>query len=208
MFKRTLDIAASLAGVVALAPVWLAIAAAIKTADRGPVLYRGMRVGRFGVPFAILKFRTMVVDAERLGGSSTAGDDPRLTSVGRRLRRYKLDELPQLINVLRGDMSLVGPRPQVQWAVDTYTAQERTLLQVRPGLTDPASLRFANEAEILRGAPDPDRAYMELIHPEKMRLAQAYVANQSTWLDLQILARTVVCLFSPPSALRRRSGGE
>lgn len=138
----------------------------------------------------MLKFRTMVVDADRIGGSSTPEDDPRVTRVGKVLRRYKLDELPQLWNVLKGDMSFVGPRPQVQWAVDLYSPEERAILEVRPGITDPASLKFSNEAEILKGSKDPDKDYIEKIHPEKMRLSLDYVRNRSFSGDLAIIART------------------
>lgn len=201
MAKRTLDVALSLIGLVVLGPMLGLVALAIRTTSSGPVLYRGKRAGRSGCAFAILKFRTMQVDAEQVGGSSTPDDDPRITRVGAFLRRYKLDELPQLWNVLVGDMSLVGPRPQVPWAVERYTAEERLILSVRPGITDPASLRFPNEGEILRGHPDPDRAYFELIHPEKMRLSTNYVKNSSFIGDLKILVATV------GAALGRRPSG-
>src|SRR5204862_5888771 len=138
-----------------------------KLIDRdGPVLYGGRRAGRGGREFKMYKFRSMVTNADRIGGADTADDDPRLTKTGRFLRRHKLDELPQLINVLRGDMSLVGPRPQFKWAVDLYNGEERRLLTVRPGITDYASIRFRNESEILKGSTDPDQDYMEKIHPE------------------------------------------
>ena len=143
----------------------------------------------------MLKFRTMVVDAEKIGASSTAEDDPRITRVGAVLRRYKLDELPQLINVFRGDMSFVGPRPQVQWAVDLYTEEERDLLSVRPGITDYASLRFSNEGEILKGSADPDEAYFELIAPEKIRLGLEYVRTRSFWVDLKLIFLTIARMF-------------
>jgi len=180
-----------------LSPVLLVISAAIKLDSRGPVFFKGRRVGLMGRPFGMIKFRTMVVDAERLGGSSTPEDDPRITRVGKTLRRYKLDELPQLWNVLIGEMSFVGPRPQVQWAVDLYTEEEREILGVRPGITDDASVRFANEAEILKGSKDPDRDYIEKIHPEKMRLSLEYVRNRSFSGDLSIIARTAGAIFKP-----------
>jgi lipopolysaccharide/colanic/teichoic acid biosynthesis glycosyltransferase len=145
----------------------------------------------------MLKFRSMIVNAEAVGGSSTPDDDPRVTKVGRFLRGAKLDELPQLINVLKGDMSFVGPRPQVQWAVDRYTPEERLVLTVRPGITDYASLRFANEGEILKGSTDPDRDYMEKIHPEKMRLSLEYVRSRSFATDLAIIGRTLGAVFKP-----------
>ena len=140
--------------------------------------------------FKMRKFRTMVVDADRIGGSSTPADDPRLTTIGKALRRWKIDEMPQLINVLLGEMSLVGPRPQVASDVARYTEDERRLLSVRPGVTDWASIEFRNEAEILRGHPDADNAYDELIRPEKIRLGLAYVDQRSLWVDLQILYLT------------------
>jgi lipopolysaccharide/colanic/teichoic acid biosynthesis glycosyltransferase len=179
--------------------VYAVIAAAIKTGSPGPLLYRGKRVGLNGQPFEMLKFRTMVVNADKIGGSSTPEDDPRVTPIGKKLRRYKLDELPQLINVLKGDMSFVGPRPQVQWAVDLYTPEEREILKVRPGITDEASLRFSNEAEILKGSKDPDKDYIEKIHPEKMRLSLEYVRNRSFSGDLSIIARTAQAIFKPSS---------
>ena len=192
--KRALDVVASAGALVALAPALAAIAAAIRLGSPGPVLYRGVRAGRGGRPFDMLKFRTMVDGAERMGVSSTAEDDRRITRVGRFLRRIKLDELPQLLNVLRGEMSLVGPRPQVPWAVARYSPEERRVLSVRPGITDPASLRFRNEGEILKGSTDPDRTYMELIHPEKMRLSLAYVESRTFLGDLRIIGDTLLAL--------------
>src|SRR5207245_1013961 len=146
------------------------------------------------------KFRSMVVDADRQGASSTTEDDPRVTTIGRWMRRYKLDELPQLFNVAVGDMSIVGPRPQVGWAVDLYSQEERVILELRPGITDPASVRFANEAEILKGSADPDRTYMELIHPEKMRLSLQYARTHTLLGDLRIVFQTVVVALVRPSA--------
>jgi lipopolysaccharide/colanic/teichoic acid biosynthesis glycosyltransferase len=140
----------------------------------------------------MLKFRTMIVDAERVGPSSTAGDDPRITRPGRFMRRLKLDELPQLLNVLVGDMSFVGPRPQVQWAVDLYSSEERHLLDVRPGITDWASLLFRNEGEILAGSSDPDRDYLEKIAPLKIKLGLHYVYHRSFIVDLEIILATAL----------------
>src|SRR5262249_966104 len=149
-------------------PLYLSIAVLIKLMSPGPVFYRGERMGLQKKRFYIYKFRTMGVDAERRGGSSTAADDPRITRIGRLLRKGKLDELPQFFNVLLGDMSVVGPRPQVAWAVELYNEEERKLLDVRPGITDYASIRFRNEGEILRGSSDPDKTYLEVIAPEKI----------------------------------------
>lgn len=137
----------------------------------GPVFYRGVRVGRNGKLFRIYKFRTMVVNAEKIGGSSTADDDPRITRIGKFIRKHKLDELPQLINVLKGEMSFVGPRPEVQHYVNMYTAEEKAMLSVKPGITDWASLWNSDEGAILAGSPDPEKTYMEEIRPEKNSFA-------------------------------------
>jgi len=195
--KRAFDATLAGVGLVILSPVLAFISLRIRTSSPGPILYRGKRVGLNGETFEMLKFRTMVINADQIGGSSTPEDDPRITPVGKMLRRYKLDELPQLINVLRGDMSFVGPRPQVQWAVDLYTPEERQILEVRPGITDEASLKFSNEAEILKGSKDPDKDYIEKIHPEKMRLSLEYVRNRSFSGDLAIIARTAGAIFKP-----------
>lgn len=195
MFKRFFDIGFSLGGIVLLSPVFLAVTLAIKLGTPGPVFYRGVRVGRNGEPFRIFKFRTMMVNAETVGGSSTTSSDPRITWLGHFLRKYKLDELPQLFNVLIGDMSFVGPRPQVQWDVDNYTPEEKLLLSVRPGITDDASIRFHNEGEMLEGYQDPDRAYVELIRPEKIRLSLEYVRTQSFVGDIKIIGKTFMTLI-------------
>ncbi len=195
VLKRSFDLAAAALALILLSPLFLVIGAAIKLHDRGPIFYRGERVGVGGKRFRILKFRTMVSNAERLGGSSTPLDDPRVTPIGRMLRAVKLDELPQLLNVLTGDMSLVGPRPQVAWAVALYSEAERELLSVRPGITDYASLRFRNEAEILRGSRDPDRDYLEKIAPEKLKLGLLYVRDGSFLTDVRILVATGVALL-------------
>lgn len=195
--KRAFDVVLAGASLLVLSPAFALVAAAIKLDSRGPVFYKGIRIGRNGRPFNMLKFRSMVVDAEAIGGSSTPADDPRVTKVGAFLRSTKLDELPQLWNVLVGEMSFVGPRPQVKWAVDLYTPEERMVLSVRPGITDYASLQFANEGEILKGSTDPDRDYMEKIHPEKMRLSLEYVRSRSFSGDLAIIGRTLGAVFKP-----------
>lgn len=194
MFKRLFDVIASAVGLLVFSPLLLAIAAWIKLDSPGPVFYRGRRVGRGGKPFTMLKFRTMIVNAEAKGPSSTSEDDPRITRPGRVLRRLKLDELPQLFNVLGGSMSFVGPRPQVQWAVDLYNDEQRHLLDVRPGITDYASVVFRNEGEILRGSPDPDRCYLEKIAPRKIKLGLAYVRRHHLGIDLKILAATALAM--------------
>jgi len=191
MLKRFFDIVFSSTGLVVLSPFFLSFALLIKIESKGPVFYRGIRVGRFGRLFRIFKFRSMVEDAEQLGGSSTSEADVRITQCGHFLRRFKLDELPQLINVLLGEMSLVGPRPQVAWAVERYSEKEKELLTVRPGMTDYASIRFRNEGEILRGSADPDRDYLEKIAPEKIRLGLEYVRHHSLWVDMKIIMATL-----------------
>jgi lipopolysaccharide/colanic/teichoic acid biosynthesis glycosyltransferase len=189
--KRLFDIVASLIGLALVSPVLITIAVLIKREDHGPIFYRGMRIGRHGKPFRIFKFRTMVVNAEKIGGPSTADDDSRITRVGRRIRKRKLDELPQLINVLKGDMSFVGPRPEVKHYVDMFTADEKAILTVRPGITDWASLWNPDEGAILAGSPDPERTYMEKVRPEKIRLQLKYVRERSFLSDIRIIAQTV-----------------
>lgn len=193
--KQTFDLLCATMGLVLLCPLFLAIALVIALSDGGPPFYRGWRVGLGGMPFRILKFRTMRPDAERSGVTSTANDDLRVTRIGSVLRRYKLDELPQLWNVLRGEMSLVGPRPQVQWAVNQYSAEERLLLNVKPGITDYASLVFVDEGAVLRGSADPDGDYLTKIHPTKIRLSLQYVSQASFLEDIRILVATVGALF-------------
>ena len=189
--KRAFDVIVGSLALVLLSPVMLWAAALIVRDDGRPVLYASLRVGQGGRPFRMWKLRTMIRDAERVGGPSTSGDDPRLLPSGILLRRYKLDELPQLVNVVRGEMSIVGPRPEVPLYVDMYTPAEREILSVRPGMTDRASIRFRNEGEILRGAPDPEQAYMERIRPEKIRLGLDYARTHSFLDDLRIILDTV-----------------
>jgi lipopolysaccharide/colanic/teichoic acid biosynthesis glycosyltransferase len=193
--KRSFDVVLSFVGLCLVSPVLLLIAVLINLASPGPVLYRGVRVGRRGKTFRILKFRTMIVDAELLGGSATAGDDRRLTSLGKSLRRYKLDELPQLLNVLKGEMSFVGPRPEVQKYVDKYSETERAVLQLRPGITDWASIWNSNEAAVLEGSNDPEKSYEELILPTKLALQRKYLQHHSFTTDLKILFHTFAKLL-------------
>jgi lipopolysaccharide/colanic/teichoic acid biosynthesis glycosyltransferase len=195
VIKRACDIAVASIGLVLLSPLLLLLAVAIKVSSPGPVFYRGERIGRYGQPFRIFKFRSMVVDAEKLGGSSSGDDDPRITPIGRFMRKCKLDELPQLINVLLGDMSMVGPRPEVARFVAMYTPEERVILTIRPGITDWASLWNSDEGAILAGAEDPDQAYLELIRPTKIRLQLKYVEERSLGTDMRILVLTVLRLL-------------
>lgn len=197
MFKRFTDIVASALGLLFLALPFAAMAAWIKLDSRGPVFFRQVRVGRFGVGFRIFKFRTMQIDAERTGMQLTVGADVRITRVGVFLRRYKLDELPQLLNVLTGDMSMVGPRPEVPRYVATYPPEVRDIvLSVRPGITDLASIAFRNENQLLSKSVDPERTYVEEIIPIKLRYYLEYVSNRSAMLDLKIALLTLRAVIS------------
>jgi lipopolysaccharide/colanic/teichoic acid biosynthesis glycosyltransferase len=193
--KRVMDLFFSSSGLFLLSPLLLSLAGRIRMEDGGPVFYRGLRIGLHGKPFRIFKFRTMVVNADQMGGASTADDDPRITRIGKKLRKYKLDELPQLINVLLGDMSLVGPRPEVPHYVNMYTEEEKAILTVRPGITDWASLWNSDEGAFLAGSPDPEKAYMEKIRPEKIRLQLKYVRERSFWIDCKIIYQTVFAIL-------------
>jgi lipopolysaccharide/colanic/teichoic acid biosynthesis glycosyltransferase len=196
MLKRLFDISLSLVGLIVLFPVLAVLAFLIKEEDGGLIFYRGVRVGRYGRPFKIFKFRTMVINAEEIGGPSTADDDPRITRIGKLIRKYKLDEVPQLINVFKGEMSLVGPRPEVQHYVDMFTDEEKGILMVLPGITDWASLWNPDEGSILSGSPDPERKYMEKIRPTKLKLQLKYVRERSFFVDLIIILRTVATVIS------------
>ena len=191
MLKRLFDLLLSSVGLILLSPIILVLALLIKLHDRGPVFYRGERVGRGDTIFRIYKFRSMVVNAEKTGVSSTTKEDPRVTPVGRFLRKTKLDELPQLINVLKGEMSIVGPRPEVKKFTDLYDDKEKVLLELQPGITDYASLWDINEAEVLAGSSDPDKDYMEKIRPEKIRLQLKYWRERSLWTDIKIVLLTI-----------------
>jgi lipopolysaccharide/colanic/teichoic acid biosynthesis glycosyltransferase len=186
--KRLFDLAASIAALVVLSPLLAAIAIAVKLTSRGPVIHRGVRIGRGGVPFRILKFRTMRVDAE--GPSITRGGDPRVTPVGRLLRRTKLDELPQLVNVVRGEMSLTGPRPEAEEYVRLYTDDERRILDFRPGLTSPASLRYRDEESQL-ARDDWHEHYVDVIMRDKLREDLAYFERATLASDLALIVRTI-----------------
>jgi lipopolysaccharide/colanic/teichoic acid biosynthesis glycosyltransferase len=195
--KLLFDILFSLLGLAVFSPFMAALALLIKREDGGPVFYRGRRVGRHGRTFRIFKFRTMIVDAEKLGGASTPNNDPRITNIGEFLRKYKLDELPQLINVLKGDMSIVGPRPEVQRYVNMFSDEEKTILTVRPGITDWASLWNIDEGSILAGSQDPERAYMEKIRPRKLELQLKYVKERSLMTDVKIIVLTLKNIVFP-----------
>ena len=188
--QRILDIFASGAGLVLLSPLFLVIAASVKVQDRGPVFYRSRRVGIGGRLFSIYKFRTMVQGADRVGGGLTVRGDRRVTRVGRVLRAYKLDELPQLLNVFKGDMSLVGPRPENPAYVERYTAEQREILRYRPGITSPASLHYRNEEELLTGG-NTDEQYLGSILPHKLSIDLAYLRRRTVLSDLRVILQTI-----------------
>ncbi len=192
MSKRLFDVVGAGLALVLFSPLLLLLALVIRLDSPGPVFFRQERVGRHGVPFRIHKFRTMVADAPARGLALTVGADPRITRCGAWLRRTRLDELPQLIDVLRGDMSLVGPRPEVPRYVQHYPSglRERALA-VRPGITDPSSLEFIDEASLLANAADPEREYIERILPRKLQCAADYADRASLWTDLRVLWRTL-----------------
>ena len=213
--KRWGDLLAAAAGIIALSPILFPVGLVIWLQDFQSPFYVASRTGRGGRPFRMVKFRSMVVRADRTGVDSTSGDDPRITHIGRFVRRFKLDEYPQLWNVLRGEMSLVGPRPNVERETGLYTREERQLLSVRPGITDLASIVFSDEGDILRGSEDPDIKYNQVIRPWKSRLSLLYVRNAgSPWLDLQVIWLTARSAVDRPGALRavsrlvRKLGGD
>jgi lipopolysaccharide/colanic/teichoic acid biosynthesis glycosyltransferase/glycosyltransferase involved in cell wall biosynthesis len=193
--KRTLDLCGSLLGLIVLAPLFALVAALIKIDSSGPVFFRQERIGKNFRPFMIYKLRTMVRDAPRRGGTVTTTQDPRITKLGAILRDTKLDELPQLINVLKGEMSLVGPRPEVQEYVQMFKTQYATVLSIRPGMTDLASLKYRHEAEILSWAADPEEEYVRHILPDKLRLAEEYVRRSCLGLDLALIFKTFLKLI-------------
>jgi len=189
--KRALDLVIASIGLVILSPLLLVVAVVIFIDDGSPVLFRQERIGRHGKPFHILKFRSMGVDAERIGGQITVGNDPRITRIGQFLRRSKIDELPQLINVVRGEMSLVGPRPEVPKYVALYAPEERHVLSITPGITDPASIKYRHESEILARSSDPEQMYIEVVMSEKIRLNLEYAKEATVWTDFQIILSTL-----------------
>ncbi|MDX2034338.1 MAG: sugar transferase [Blastocatellia bacterium] len=194
--QRAFDLAVALPLTVLLTPVFAGLAALVRLDSRGPVFFLQQRVGRWGAPFTIFKFRTMVVDAERLGAQITIGRDPRITRMGHLLRRTRLDELPQLLNVLRGEMSLVGPRPEVPRYVAAYSDAQRAILSLRPGITSPASIRFRNESDLLAGHPDPETLYRSEIMPAKLSEDLAYARRATIWSDLGVVMQTLTRLLS------------
>lgn len=192
MVKRSLDLVLACAALTAFLPVFVIVAILIKLESAGPVIFKSVRIGKSGKPFNLLKFRTMVQDASKLSPVvSTPVDDPRITVLGKTLRKYCIDELPQLINVVRGEMSIVGPRPEVPQYVRLFTEEQKQILTIRPGLSDWATLWVGDKGTRLRGSSDPEKIYIEEIRPEKMRLQLQYVRERSVWVDFRIMAQTV-----------------
>ncbi|MFH1728855.1 MAG: sugar transferase [Pseudomonadota bacterium] len=204
MSKRLFDMFFSFIGLIFFSPFFLIISIAIKLESEGPVFYRGVRVGRHGKLFRIFKLRSMVADAEKHGVDSTSTIDFRLTRIGHIIRKFKLDEFSQLINVFIGDMSLVGPRPEVERFVNKYTKEEKKILLLRPGITDWSSIKFHNEGEIIEksGIIDADVAYEQLIRPDKLRLQLLYLEKNNIWIDFIIIICTILTICST------RSGGQ
>ncbi|MCE5310594.1 MAG: sugar transferase [Acidobacteriales bacterium] len=199
--KRLFDIVVATAGLLMFMPLLVAVMLAIWLQDRKSPLYIASRAARGGGTFRMVKFRSMVLNADKIGGSSTAASDRRITPVGRFVRAYKLDEFVQLWNVLKGDMSLVGPRPQVPSDTALYTESEKRMLTVRPGITDPASIVFSDEGEILRDSADPDLLYNQVVRPWKSRLSLAHIDHRSFCGDVWLIILTIVAIISKPAAL-------
>lgn len=196
MLKRLFDLTASLAGIVVLLPVYLLISALIVADSRGGIFYLQTRVGKDNQDFRLFKFRTMVTDADKKGLITVGARDSRVTRVGYYLRKYKLDELPQLFNVFLGNMSLVGPRPEVRKYVSLYNPEQMKVLSVKPGITDYASIEYSNENEILAKAADPDKEYIEVIMPAKLDLNLRYIREQGLMTDIRLILKTIGKIIS------------
>jgi lipopolysaccharide/colanic/teichoic acid biosynthesis glycosyltransferase len=195
ILKRIFDILVSFVGLVILSPLFIVLAIVIVSDSKGSVFFKQTRVGRNGVPFKIYKFRTMIEDAEAKGMQLTVGDDSRITNVGTFLRKTKIDELPQLINVFKGEMSFVGPRPEVPKYVELYTEDQRQVLMVRPGITDLASIEYRNESDLLAMIDSPEKVYIEEVMPRKIELNKEYIRTISLAFDIRIIIRTIMAIF-------------
>jgi len=202
VIKRIFDILFSLSGLLFFSPILILFLISIWRYDKKSPLYISQRIGKNSKIFNLIKIRTMVVDADKKGISSTSDDDTRIIPIGQKIRNYKIDELTQLFNVLIGNMSLVGPRPNVKTEVDLYTEIEKNLLSVKPGITDFSSIVFSDEGKILENKENPDLSYNQLIRPWKSRLGLIYVKHQSILLDLELMIFTLVALISKPTALK------
>jgi len=195
MMKRMFDLTVALVGLLLLLPLFIAVSILIKADSLGPVFFRQERMGKGFRPFLIYKFRTMVQNSFNKGGSLTVGEDPRITRFGRLLRKTKMDELPQLINVLKGDMSLVGPRPEIRQYVELFRQDYQEILRVRPGITDLASLKYGNEAAFLGQSSNPQEEYVTRVLPDKIGLAKEYLDRSSFFFDLSLILRSLPKLF-------------
>lgn len=190
--KRTFDIIASSVGLLFLAPLFIIIPLIIKLSDRGPIFFKQKRVGQNFKPFLLIKFRTMLVNADKLGPMITKGDDYRITKIGKFLRKTKLDELPQLINVLKGDISLVGPRPEVEKYVKLFESDYKEILKLKPGITDYASIEFRNEESILKKYDDIEKGYVNWVLPKKIELYKKYLCDVGFFTDIILIFKTIV----------------
>lgn len=197
--KRTFDIVVSFLGLIVLSPFFMLISLLIKVESKGPVIFKQLRVGKNNTDFWLYKFRSMAVDTEKKGQLTIGMRDPRITATGYYLRKYKLDELPQLFNVLNGDMSLVGPRPEVRKYVSLYNADQMKVLSVKPGITDYASIKYFHENAILGKSENPEQAYIMEIMPEKLRLNLIYTQSNNLFIDLKIIITTFIRFFSNSS---------
>jgi lipopolysaccharide/colanic/teichoic acid biosynthesis glycosyltransferase len=195
MVKRIFDLLIAIVGLILLSPVLLLVSLLIKLDSPGSIFYKGDRIGKDGVPFKMYKFRTMVTNADRLGPALTHRGDPRITRVGRKLRQWKLDEIPQIFNIIRGEMSVVGPRPESPGYVQHYTPQQRRVLQVKPGITGLTQVKFRHEESLLDHCTHVEADYLEKIMPHKLALDLEYINSQSLLVDIKLMIRTVWCLF-------------
>lgn len=196
MIKRMFDIFFSLIGLIILLPTLLFISIVIKMDSKGSVFYRQKRVGQFNKDFKIFKFRTMNINADKLGLLTKGNKDPRVTKIGYFLRKYKLDELPQLINIFIGNMSFVGPRPEVRKYVNYYSEEDLKIFDFKPGITDYASIKYRNEVEIIKNADNPERVYIEEIMPEKIKLNKVYLNKNNIFIDIKIILKTFIAILS------------
>ena len=192
MLKRPFDVVFSILGLITLSPILLVISLLIKLDSKGPILFMQGRVGKDNVDFDIYKFRTMRVQSDKKGLLTLGNNDARITKIGYFLRRYKIDEFPQLINIIKGDMSFVGPRPELRYYVNFYNENDMSIFKVRPGITGLASLKYRNEVELLKAAKDPEKFFIETIIPDKLRFNRAYIKKQSFFFDLKLIGLTII----------------
>jgi lipopolysaccharide/colanic/teichoic acid biosynthesis glycosyltransferase len=206
MLKRLFDLVVAAVGLILAAPLFLVVAVLIKLDSPGPVVYRGDRIGKDGKPFKMYKFRTMVVQADRMGSALTHGGDPRVTRTGGILRKWKVDEVPQLINVVQGEMSLVGPRPESPGYVAHYTPEQLRVLTVQPGITGATQIRYRHEETLLSQCVDREEEYIRTIMPQKLAMDLEYIENRSFLSDLLLILETFLALFAPDKAGDRAKG--